>query len=112
MDAFDLAERCGRVRRARELVGGARCRRAPARAGAARVDRRQCVALRTGRVHAVAGRSRALVDAVLFFGFAAVAIAGALGVVLARNPVHSALFLVTTMITMAVFFLIQDAPLV
>lgn len=51
-------------------------------------------------------------DAVLFFGFAAIAVAGALGVVIARNPVHSALFLVMTMITMAVFFLMQDAPLV
>jgi NADH-quinone oxidoreductase subunit J len=51
-------------------------------------------------------------EAVLFFGFAAVALAGALGVVIARNPVHSALFLVMTMITMAAFFLMQDAPLV
>ena len=51
-------------------------------------------------------------DAILFFGFAAVAVAGALGVVVARNPVHSALFLVMTMVTMAVFFLMQDAPLV
>lgn len=51
-------------------------------------------------------------DAILFFGFGAIAVAGALGVVLARNPVHSALFLVMTMITMAVFFLMQDAPLV
>ena len=49
----------------------------------------------------------------LFFVCAvAVALVGALGVVLARNPVHSALFLLLTMVTMAVFFLMQDADLV
>ena len=51
-------------------------------------------------------------DAVIFFGFAAIALAGSVGVVVARNPVHSALFLVMTMITMAVFFLQEQAPLV
>lgn len=51
-------------------------------------------------------------DAVLFFTFAAVAMVGALGVVTSRNPVHSAMFLVLTMITMAGFFLMQDADLV
>ena len=40
------------------------------------------------------------------------ALVGALGVVLARNPVHSALFLLLTLVTMAVFFLMQDADLV
>jgi NADH-quinone oxidoreductase subunit J len=52
------------------------------------------------------------VNPVLFFALAAIAIAGALGVVIARNPVHSALFLVMTMVTMAGFFLGLDAPLV
>lgn len=51
-------------------------------------------------------------EAVLFFSFAAVAVAGALGMVMARNPVHSALFLVMTMVTIAVFFLMLDADLV
>ena len=51
-------------------------------------------------------------EAVLFFACAAAALVGALGVVLARNPVHSALFLLITMVTMAVFFLMQDADLV
>ena len=51
-------------------------------------------------------------EAVLFFVFAAVALTGALGVVLSRNPVHSAMFLVLTMVTMAGFFLMQDADLV
>ncbi len=50
--------------------------------------------------------------AVLFFVAAAAALAGALGVVLARNPVHSALFLVMTLVSVAVLFLLQDAELV
>ena len=49
--------------------------------------------------------------AVIFFIFAALALAGALGVVLARNPVHSALFLVVTLVSVAVFFVQQDAQL-
>lgn len=51
-------------------------------------------------------------EAVVFFAGAAAALAGALGVILARNPVHSALFLLLTLATMAVFFLLQDADLV
>ncbi len=50
--------------------------------------------------------------AVLFFLFAAAALAGALGVVLSRNPVHSALWLVLTLLSVAVFFLLQSAQLV
>ncbi|MEI7999767.1 MAG: NADH-quinone oxidoreductase subunit J [Actinomycetes bacterium] len=49
--------------------------------------------------------------AFVFFLAAAAALAGALGVVLARNPVHSALFLVMTLISVAVLFLLQDAEL-
>jgi NADH-quinone oxidoreductase subunit J len=49
---------------------------------------------------------------VLFFVFAAAALAGALGVVLSRNPVHSALWLVLTLLSVAVFFLLEDAQLV
>ncbi len=41
----------------------------------------------------------------LFFVAAATALTGAFGVVLARNPVHSALFLVMTLISVAVLFL-------
>ena len=44
--------------------------------------------------------------------FAALALAGALGVVLSRNPVHSALSLVMTLVSVAVLFLLQDAELV
>ncbi|MEX0664461.1 MAG: NADH-quinone oxidoreductase subunit J [Acidimicrobiia bacterium] len=50
--------------------------------------------------------------AVLFFVFAAAALGGALGVILSRNPVHSALWLVVTLLSVAVFFLLQDAELV
>jgi NADH-quinone oxidoreductase subunit J len=51
-------------------------------------------------------------DAVIFVVFAALALVGAFGVVLARNPVHNALFLLMTLVTMAVFFLQQHAQLV
>ena len=44
-------------------------------------------------------------DAFIFFVFGALALAGALGVVLARNPVHSALLLVVTLVSVAVLFL-------
>jgi NADH-quinone oxidoreductase subunit J len=49
--------------------------------------------------------------AVVFFIFAALALVGALGVVLARNPVHSALLLVVTLVSVAVFFIQQQAHL-
>jgi NADH-quinone oxidoreductase subunit J len=49
--------------------------------------------------------------AVIFFIFAALALIGALGVVLARNPVHSALLLVVTLVSVAVFFVQQQAHL-
>ncbi len=40
---------------------------------------------------------------------AAVVLSGALGVLIARNPVHSALFLVQTLFGVAVLFVLQDA---
>ena len=52
-----------------------------------------------------------MMEAVLFFIFAGLALAGALGVVLMRNPVHSALCLVSVLISIAVLFVIQDAQL-
>jgi NADH-quinone oxidoreductase subunit J len=48
---------------------------------------------------------------VIFVVFAALALTGALGVVLGRNPVHCALFLVLALVSVAVFFLQQDAQL-
>jgi NADH-quinone oxidoreductase subunit J len=52
------------------------------------------------------------VTTALFFVFAVAALGGAVGVVVARNPVHSALFLVLSLVSVAVFFLLQDAQLV
>jgi NADH-quinone oxidoreductase subunit J len=48
---------------------------------------------------------------IIFVVFAALALTGALGVVLGRNPVHCALFLVLALVSVAVFFLQQDAQL-
>jgi len=49
---------------------------------------------------------------VVLFVCAAAVLGGALGVVLARNPVHSALFLLLTLASVAVLFLQLDAALV
>lgn len=51
------------------------------------------------------------VTTIVFFVAAGLTLGGALGVVLARNAVHSALFLVQTLIGVAVLFLLQDAEL-
>lgn len=47
---------------------------------------------------------------IVFVILAAIAIASALGMLLSRNAVHSALFLVLNFATIAVFFLILNAP--
>ena len=51
-------------------------------------------------------------EALVFYVCAVAVIAGALGVVLARNPVHSALFLLVTLVSVAVLFLQLHAALV
>src|SRR6476661_7757889 len=51
-------------------------------------------------------------EALIFFICAVAVLAGALGVVLAHNPVHSALFLLLTLVSVAILFLQQDAALV
>ncbi|MEE6176183.1 NADH-quinone oxidoreductase subunit J [Mycobacterium sp. 050134] len=48
-------------------------------------------------------------EAVTFWVLGALALAGALGVVLAVNAVYSAMFLAMTMIILAVFYMVQDA---
>lgn len=48
-------------------------------------------------------------EAVTFWMLGALALIGALGVVLAVNAVYSAMFLAMTMIILAVFYMIQDA---
>ncbi|HAF67894.1 MAG TPA: hypothetical protein DCL16_02130 [Acidimicrobiaceae bacterium] len=50
-----------------------------------------------------------MVDTVVFILAAAICLTGALGVILARNPVHSALMLVMTLFGIAVQFVAQEA---
>jgi NADH-quinone oxidoreductase subunit J len=50
-----------------------------------------------------------LITGVLFYTFAAVLIAAALGVITSRNPVYSALFLVLAFVQSAVLWLLIDA---
>jgi len=49
-------------------------------------------------------------EAITFWVLGPLALAGALGMVLARNAVHSALCLVSTMFSLAVFYIVQQAP--
>src|SRR5688500_4998923 len=49
------------------------------------------------------------VELLVFVAAAAIVLAGALGVVIARNPVHAALMLVVTLFGMAVLFVAQEA---
>jgi len=49
-------------------------------------------------------------EAVAFWILAPVALGGAMGMVLARNAVHSALFLVLTMGCLAAFYFVQQGP--
>jgi NADH-quinone oxidoreductase subunit J len=51
-------------------------------------------------------------DLVLFLVLALVAIATALGLLLSRNAVYSALFLVLNFVTVAVFYLLLGAPFI
>lgn len=48
-------------------------------------------------------------EAVMFWILAVIAVGGALGMVCARKAVHSALCLATTMITLSVFYIAQEA---
>jgi NADH-quinone oxidoreductase subunit J len=48
-------------------------------------------------------------EAVLFWVLGTVAVLGALGVVAAPKAVYSAMFLATTMIVLAIFYIAQDA---
>ena len=50
-----------------------------------------------------------MVDPIVFFKAAAICLTGAFGVILARNPVHSALMLVMTLFGIAVQFVAQEA---
>ncbi|MEX2658692.1 MAG: NADH-quinone oxidoreductase subunit J [Acidimicrobiales bacterium] len=50
-----------------------------------------------------------MIDTVVFLLAALVVLSGALGVILARNPVHSALMLIMTLFGIAVLFVAQEA---
>ena len=52
------------------------------------------------------------VELLLFLALAAVAIATALGMLISRNAVYSALFLVLNLATVAVFYLLLSAPFI
>jgi len=47
---------------------------------------------------------------ILFIILAAIAVAAALGMLLSRNAVHSALFLVLNFVTIAIFYIVLNAP--
>ncbi len=49
-------------------------------------------------------------EAVIFWILGPVALAGALGMVFSKNAVHSALWLVLTMLSFGVFYVVQEAP--
>jgi NADH-quinone oxidoreductase subunit J len=49
-------------------------------------------------------------ETVVFWILGPIALAGALGMVFSRNAVHSALFLVNTMLSLGVFYVVQQAP--
>ena len=46
----------------------------------------------------------------MFWILGPIALAGALGMVLSRNAIHSALFLVATMLSLGVFYVVEQAP--
>jgi NADH-quinone oxidoreductase subunit J len=52
------------------------------------------------------------VEAIVFFVCAAAVLIGAIGVIAGRNPVHCALFLLVTLVSVAVLYLQQHAALV
>jgi len=49
-------------------------------------------------------------DNIVFWVFAPISIASAIGMLLVRNAIHAALFLVVNFFCLAVFFLLLDAP--
>jgi NADH-quinone oxidoreductase subunit J len=49
-------------------------------------------------------------DNIVFWVFAPISIASAIGMLLVRNAVHAALFLIVNFFCLAVFFLLLDAP--
>ncbi len=63
-----------------------------------------------GALVAQAGASTNAGETVTFWICATLAVLGALGMVLSRKAVHSALFIAMTMINLAMLYVAQDAP--
>ena len=53
-----------------------------------------------------------IVEMILFFGLALVAVASALGLLLSRNAVYAALNLIINFFTVAIFYLLLNAPFI
>ena len=51
-------------------------------------------------------------EAILFYGLAAIMVVSSLMVILRKNPVHSALFLVLTFLCLAVLYLLLNAQFI
>jgi NADH-quinone oxidoreductase subunit J len=66
----------------------------------------------TGQVLAAASGGMGTGEAITFWILGPIALAGAIGMVLARNAVHSALFLVLTMFSLGVFYVLQGGPFI
>ena len=49
---------------------------------------------------------------IVFLVLAAIAVLGALGMLLSRNAIHSALFMILVMVTLAVFNIVLNAPFI
>jgi NADH-quinone oxidoreductase subunit J len=65
----------------------------------------------TGQLLAAAGGA-GTGEAITFWILGPIALAAAIGMVLARNAVHSALFLVLTMFSLGVFYVLQGGPFI
>jgi NADH-quinone oxidoreductase subunit J len=53
-----------------------------------------------------------MIPVLVFFGCALLAVAGAIALILAREPIHSALSLIVVMLALAVLYLLLGAPFV
>lgn len=53
-----------------------------------------------------------IIDTILFFGLALVAIASALGMLFSKNAIYSALYLIVNFITVAIFYLLLNAAFI
>jgi NADH-quinone oxidoreductase subunit J len=58
----------------------------------------------------IGAASSSSADLIVFWVFAPISIGAAIGMVLARNAVHSALLLVVNFFTLAIFFLVLGSP--